>query len=343
MQHVAAELAARAADDRFAGTVLVTRSGDVVFEACHGLANRADAIPIRPETRFGLASITKMFTAVTVASLVERGLMGFGDHVVDLVPETRRPSTLDPAVTVHHLLSHTSGIADYFEEEHENDDYADLWRERPVSAMRRPADFLPLFGDLPAYRPPGERFQYSNAGFVLLGLVVEDIGGQPFIDAVTKAVFEPAAMADSGFLALDEVHPAVATGYLAPRQPGGPWRTNVYSIPVIGGADGGAFATAADLSRFLDAYARGQVVGPALRDVMLTPHAVFDDGADYGYGLILKHGPAGFGHGGGDPGAEGLVYRFPDLDANVVVLANVNGVAGDVRDLVVDALVAGQL
>src|SRR6185436_3241962 len=145
------------------------------FEGCYGLANRADAIPVRGRTRFGLASVTKMFTAVTVLDAVRRGLAGLDTPVVDILPPARRPATLLPDVTMHHLLTHTAGIAYYAEEDAEHPaalaDYADLWLDRPCYRMRQPADFLPMFGDLPPYRPPGQRFQYCNAGYVLLGLV----------------------------------------------------------------------------------------------------------------------------------------------------------------------------
>ena len=114
-----------------------------------------------------------MFTAVTVASLVRQGMVTFNTAVVDILPPARRPSTLRPDVTVHHLLTHTSGIADYFEESTVEDDeeYAELWRDRPTYRMREPADFLAIFADLPPYRGPGEAYQYSNAGYIVLGLI----------------------------------------------------------------------------------------------------------------------------------------------------------------------------
>jgi CubicO group peptidase (beta-lactamase class C family) len=154
------------------------------------------------------------------------------------------------------LLSHTSGIADYYEEEdeHEDDDFANVWTNRPSYRMPRPADFLPLFANLPPYRAPGQRFQYSNAGYILLGLIIEELTGAPYAEIVTQRVLQPAGMHASGFFALDEVRPDVAIGYLPPRQPGQPWRSNIFAVPSVGGADGGAFSNAADLDRFLTAY-----------------------------------------------------------------------------------------
>ncbi|GAB3595375.1 serine hydrolase [Angustibacter peucedani] len=321
------------------GAVLVTRAGSTVFEACIGFADRASRTPFSPATRFGVASVTKMFTACAVVGLVRDGLLEFGTPVVDVLPPGRRPGTLRDDVTVHHLLSHTSGIADYSEEDESSPrylaDYGSLWTSLPSYSMTRPADFLPLFGDVPPYRPPGQQFQYSNAGFVVLGLVVEEVTGRPYTEVVQERVFDVAGMTSSGFFRLDEPVPDLAVGYTR-SGPGAPWRTNVYSIPVVGGADGGAMCTARDLDRFLRAYDDGTLLGP-LRDVVLTQHADRGEGWGEGYGVHLY--PDGrYGHGGGDPGVEILVHRWPDDDVHVVVALNVDiGLAGEVRDAVLEA------
>lgn len=325
-----------AAQRDLSGVALLTRGGEVLFEGAYGLANRADRVPVHMGTRFGLASFTKMFTAVAVTSLVRESRLGFDTPVVDLLPPGRRPARLRVDVTAHHLLCHTSGIADYAEEEDDRLDYAAIWHDRPSYRMLRPADFLPLFGDLPPYRAPGERLQYSNAGYVLLGAVVEEVTGQAYTDVVAERVFGPAGMADSGFFRLDEARPDIATGYLPPERPGEPWRSNIYSIPVIGGADGGAFATAGDIVRFLRAYDAGVLVGPQLRDAMLTPHARESDELAMGYGVWLRgDGPTRqYGHGGGDPGVEVIARHLPGPDVTAVALCNVSsGLAGEVRDL----------
>ena len=320
------------------GRVLLTRAGTTLFEGSYGLADRAAGVPVTARTRFGIASVTKMFTAVAVADLVRGGRLAFDDRVVDLLPPGRRPSTLRDDVTVHHLLCHTSGIADYCEEDEDSpayvEDYGTLWDARPSYAMLRPADYLPIFGDLPPYRPPGERWQYSNAGYVVLGLVVEEVTRRDYTAVVEERVLERAGMTSSGFFRFDEARPDVAVGYL-PREPGHEvWRSNIYRVPVVGGPDGGAFCTAGDLDRFLTAYGDGSLLGPTIHTV-LTPHADVGDGFTSGYGVI--HAPDGrYGHGGGDPGVEAIVHRFP-ADANLVVLCNMEGLAGQVRDAVLDA------
>ena len=321
------------------GTVLITAGGTTVFEGCYGLADRAAGLPVTPRTRFGLASLTKSFTAVAVADLVTAGRLGFHDAVVDVLPPQRRPATLRPDVTVHHLLTHTSGIADYAEEDEDCPgyvaDYGSLWVDRPAYRMLRPADFLPLFGDRPPYRGPGERWQYSNAGYVVLGLVVEEVAGSAYTEVVQERVFDRAGMTASGFFRLDEARPDVAVGYLPRSTPDEPWRTNIYSVPVIGGADGGAFSTARDLDLFLRRIADGSLLGAA-QEAVLARHADAGDGFWFGYGLV--HHPDGrFGHGGGDPGVEVIVHRFPDDDAHLVVLCNGEGLLDDVRAAVLAA------
>ncbi len=322
----------------FSGTVLVTRGDATLFSGCYGWANRADKVPVTTRTRFGLASITKMFTAVATVSLMAENRLPYDTPVVELLPAERRPSTLRDDVTVHHLLTHTSGMADYFDEETE-DDYSRLWATRPSYAMRTTADFLPLFADLPPYTAPGVAWRYSNAGYIMLGLLIEELSAQPYPVVVSERVFAPAGMADSGFLALDEVHPDVATGYSRPSVPGGPWRSNIYSVPALGGPDGGALATAADVDRFLRYYANGELLSPDLRDLMLTPCATGAMGGEYGYGVHLLSGPAGalWGHDGGDPGVEAIAYHLPERGLNVIALCNMEYMVGRVRDLILAA------
>ena len=320
----------------FSGIAAVHRGGIAEFVGCYGLANRSDEVPVRPGTRFALASASKMFTAAAVASLVRDGRVGFGTPVVEVLPPERRPATLRPDVTVHHLLSHTSGIADYAEEEDEDADYAALWVDRPVSAMLRPADFLPMFGDLPPYRPPGGRWHYSNAGYIVLAQIVEELTGQEFPAAVAERVFGPAGMSSSGYFRTDDVRPDVAVGYLERKSPDQPWRTNVHATPVIGGGDGGANSTAADLDRFLRAYDDGTLFGTALRDEMLTPRAEPWPNVGYGYGVYLL-ADGMFGHNGGDPGTTAVVQWVPAADVSIVVLCNAEVEEMELRDLLLAA------
>ncbi|MCE7079633.1 serine hydrolase [Streptomyces sp. ST2-7A] len=331
----------------FSGTVLITRRGGTVMEAHRGAADRGSGVPIGSRTRFGLASVTKMFTATALLSLLPDPLRDLDTPVVDLLPARLRPVELHPGVAVRHLLTHTSGVADYFEEETATEDwvaeFAALWSERPVYRVTRPTDFLPLFADLPPHGPPGSRYRYSNAGYILLGLVLEQLTGTDYRQAVAERVFAPAGMRETGFPAADEILPDLATGHLRPRAPGQPWRSNVFAVPAVGGPDGGAFATAADLDRFLTAYAEGRVLAPDLVAGALRPAARVDGETAMGHGVyLLGEGTTrSFGAVGADPGVEAIIRRYPGPGVNTVILANVNDCAREIDALVREAVTGG--
>ena len=331
-----AQLRAQATADDVSGSVLLTVAGHTIFHGCYGLADRAANVAISPATRFGLASVTKMFTAAAIADQVSAGRLALNDRLVEQLPPEKRPSTLRSDVTVAHLLLHTSGIADYAEEDDTAPsylaDYASLWENRPSYRMLHPLDFLPLFADLPPYRPPGQSWQYCNAGYILLAVLLEHLTGRSYTDVVEDRVFDRAGMSASGFFRLDEPRPDVAVGYLNPESPGSIRRTNIYSIPVIGGGDGGAFSTASDLDRFLRSIDDHSLLGDLTQE-MLEPRQALGDGYRHAYGFIYY--PDGrYGHGGGDPGVACLVHHFPHDDANLIALCNVETWAAQLRDAV---------
>jgi CubicO group peptidase (beta-lactamase class C family) len=301
------------------GTVLLTEAGVPVARYCLGLADRAAGTQVTPSTRFQTASVSKMFTAAAVLDQVAQGTVTIGTPVVEVVPADRRPRSLSADVTVHHLLCHTSGMADYFEEDESlpnaGTDYGALWQSIPPARVERPADFLPLYGDLPAYCPPGELWRYSNAGYVLLAELLEQLTGGTCTEVIEERVLRPAGMVDSGFDRSDEPRPESAVHYL----PSG--RTNVHSVPVVGGGDGGCVCTASDLVRFCRALAERTLLG-GLTEVATQRQATIEDGWSYGYGLMVY--PDGrWGHGGGDPGVSAVVNHWPQRDVTVVALCNV--------------------
>src|SRR5690606_6940005 len=187
------------------------------WTAARGFANRADERPNAIDTRFGIASGSKLFTAVAICQLVEEGKLNFGDRLSDLLPKTFP----DFNVTIHQLLTHTSGIPDYFDEQ-VMDDFEDLWKQQPMYLMQTASDFIPLFKDQPLMFQPSERFHYNNAGFIVLGLIVEQLTGSDFTDVVQERNFGPANMLNSGYFRLDRLPGQTAFGYIEEE---GEWRT----------------------------------------------------------------------------------------------------------------------
>jgi CubicO group peptidase (beta-lactamase class C family) len=317
------ELAAGLRALEFSGVATVAGPHGLIAEVAMGLADRANGVEIEPETRFGIASVGKLFTATALVSLFEQGAASLADRVVDLLPAARRPSALDERMTLEHLLTHTSGMADYVDEV-AGERYEDLWLTWNPAIVRRPIDLLPMFADRPPLAAPGEQVRYNNAAFVLLGLALEALTSRPYEQVVEMEVFEPSGMTATGFPALDDVAPGLAIGYQPPDDAVDAWRTNVYAIPARGQPDGGAYSTTGDLLRFLDAWLAGRLTGTHWRDEMMRPR-VRDEEAHWGLSVLhLGEGArARFGHGGTDPGASARLAFYPESGLRIAVLSNV--------------------
>lgn len=317
----------------FSGVVLVVDRGSPRYERAIGYANRSEQLPNLLTTRFGTASGTKTFTAVAIGQLVARGLISFDQPLVTCagVPLP----WVDPRVTLHHLLTHTSGVPDYFDEA-TMDDYAALWQDTPMYRIRRSADLLPLMRDRPMQFQPGARFHYNNGGYVLLGLVVEHLTGMSLPEYMAEHLFGPAGMRDSGYFATDQLPARTAYGYVDDDHGTG-WRTNIFAIPIIGGGDGGAYVTAPDVIAFWRALLSNALLPAPLTQTMLTPHTAADEGMSYGYGVWMKQLPDGaLRHSmvGGDPGVSFRAMCYPDRDLQIVVIGNVSSGAGRIADAI---------
>ena len=212
---------------QFSGSIFVENREAVLADASYGYANRAEQLDNQAGTRYGIASGCKLFTAVAICQLVEEGKLSF-DMSLQQCLDVEFPN-FNERITIHHLLTHTSGVPDYFDEE-AMDDFEELWIEQPMYHIRRLQDFLPLFQHRHMKFVPGERFHYNNAGFILLGLIVEKVSGLVFTDYVQTQIFQKAGMMDSGYFALDALPAKTALGYIECED--GTWKTNIYSLPV---------------------------------------------------------------------------------------------------------------
>lgn len=293
--------------------------------------------------RFDTASITKLFTSVAALRLVDQGRLDPDRPVTEIVDLAG--TAISPRVTVRHLLTHTSGIADDADEE-AGESYEALWVDRPVYSVTRTRDFLPQFADKPANFAPGEGCRYCNVGYVLVGLVIEEITATAYRDHVRGEVFARAGMTASGFYDRREAEPLVAEGWDplvdgAGRITG--WKQNIFSYPPIGSPDAGAHTTAEDLVRFLRAVRAGELLSAELTRQFLTPqvrHHDRDDGGSvwYGFGLefILDRDGSvrNYYKDGVNAGVRGIVRHYPGQDLDVAVLSNAErGGSAVIRDI----------
>ncbi|MEC3884769.1 serine hydrolase domain-containing protein [Halobacillus sp. HZG1] len=305
----------------FLGSVVVKQGEGVVYSEGFGYRNIAEKLPNQKDTKFGIASGSKLFTAVAIAQLVEQNQFAYDTPVHQLLEQ--RPHCIDERVTIHHLLTHTSGIPDYFDEA-VMDDFSELWEEKPMYKMENLEDFLPMFVNKEKMFEPGERFHYNNAGFIVLGLVVEAVANQSYVTYVTENIFKAAGMQDAGHYRLDQLPGNTALGYI---QKDGVIKTNVYDVPVVGGSDGGAFVTGPDMTVFWEALLGGKLMGADHVERLLTKHIKVKSSTSYGYGLWLDDvkEQTVYHVMGYDPGVQFHSCVYPEQQAIVTVLSNKGG------------------
>ena len=320
----------------YSGVISLFHQGKAAFNHAYGLANRSEQIPNRLNTRFGIASGGKIFTATAVGLLVQAGKLKFDQPVIEFLAEEM--PNLSDKVLVRHLISHTSGVPDYFDET-VMDDYEAFWLDKPVYTMLEARDFLPLMKDQPMQFEPGSQFVYNNSAFVLAGLLVEKVSGQVFQDFVEENVFGPAWMRASGYFRTDQLPQHTAIGYITE---GESWRSNMFAIPVIGHGDGGPYTTTADMNRFWSAFFGKKFFKEDVLREFLTPQIKVGDDGLFHYGLgcwISDLKECRFYYVlGEDPGVEFYSGYYPDLDLQITLTANQNGSLWDMVKVIRDEI-----
>jgi CubicO group peptidase (beta-lactamase class C family) len=305
------------AADRFSGAILIARHGKAIFQKAFGLANRTDNLPNRLETRFNLGSMNKMFTAIAIMQLVEQGKLALTDPVAKHLPDytNREVAT---RVTVDHLLSHTSGMGDYF----------NALFSRHREPMRRVSDFLPFLINEPLAFAPGTKWQYSNAGYIVLGLIIEKVSGQDYYNYVKAHIYEPAGMSKTGHRFSQQEQGEVAIGYSRRRGRGASAQNGpgdfVPARPESGSPAGGGYSTVLDMLQFDGALRNHKLVSAKITALMTHAKKLDERGFGYAYGFgnHVINGQRLLGHNGGAPGIGAQFDDYPDLGYTVVILSN---------------------
>jgi CubicO group peptidase (beta-lactamase class C family) len=288
------------------GTVLVGRNGRPLLAEAYGPASRTYGVPNRVETTFSVASMGKMFTAVAIAQLVDDGKVALDDKLAEYVPDLPTPEAAQK-IEIRHLLTHTSGMGNYWRAAEQNPDAA------PIDLIR---------GESLQFEP-GTNSRYSNAGFIALGEVIETVADTTYTGYLDEHVFGPAGMTDTYVRRPGNVHPEVATGYdKAYTETGTRFRRTS-----IGGSEGspsgGANSTVLDLLRFATALQQGTLVDPEVLRTFTTRSELAR--GPYGYGFGARENDTIYGHNGGFPGVSALMEVYRESGFVVVVLGNRSG------------------
>lgn len=299
-------------DNDFSGCVTVTDGEETIFDECRGLAERRFNVPVDHETKFHIASMGKMFTAVAIAQLVEAGKLSWEDTLALWVPEYP-DQAVAKKISVWQLLHHTSGLGDYIVPE--------LFEHR--KKFVDPVDYLDLIARQPKVGEPGGEWSYSNSGYVVLGRIIENVSGESYFDYIRRHVFAPAGMTDSGFDRLDDIVPKLAVGYYREGPFSTEWKADWFENVYAAAPDGGGYSTTADLVRFSAALRTGKLVQPAtLAKMFADPVPAGPGGYAAGFGDRLSHGRHIRGHAGGIEGTDANLAIVWETGATVVVTSN---------------------
>jgi D-alanyl-D-alanine carboxypeptidase len=293
------------AADEFSGCVLVAKNWVPIFRKAYGLACKRYNVPNRINTKFNLGSLNKLFTKVAIMQLAEQQKLSLENSISKYVP--KYPSNVAEKVTINHLLGHTSGMGDYFNDRFE----ASKYRLRTVD------DFLNLFINDPLTFEPGTRTQYSNAGYVVLGKIVEVVSGQDYYDYVREHIYRKVGMNDSDHYELDASTPNLAMGYTKISDTGnileGPRRNNIFSIGVKGSPAGGGYSTVNDMLQFGAALFNCKLLNRKYTEPLIQPpHAQTTDEAK----------PRMFRAAGGAAGIGTMFKICLDLGYASIILSN---------------------
>ncbi|MFC2156451.1 serine hydrolase domain-containing protein [Acidobacteriota bacterium] len=300
-------------NNTFSGTVLIAKKDKVLYSAAAGEASKRYHIPNNIDTKFNLGSMNKMFTSLSIMKLVEDGKLALDDTLDNYLDESWLPKDKTSKITIHHLLSHTSGLGSYFNRKYMESSRL-LWEALD--------DYKPLVESERLAFTPGDRFRYSNTGMFLLGVVIEKVTGEDYFDYIRENIYSPAGMKNSDCYEMNRPVENLAIGYSPDPQNHWGWKNNIYDHVVKGGPAGGGFSTVKDLHLFAQAVLKEKYVSRKSLEKMWTDQAQ----SNYGYGFGIDEGPQGkiVGHSGGFSGINSNLDIFVDSGYIVAVMSNVD-------------------
>jgi CubicO group peptidase (beta-lactamase class C family) len=309
----------KAAEDTFAGAVIVAKDGVPIFAETRGLADRETGEPNTLDTKFRIASMGKMFTAVSTMKLVEDGKINLDDTLDKYLPDYPN-NDVASKVTIRQLLNHTSGLGDIFTDEYYKD----------PSKFKETADYIKANADNPLGAEPGTKFAYSNYGYVLLGAIIEKASGQPYESFLKEKIFDPLGMKDTGMRPEHEHVEGRSKGYTSETQAkdeasaGPPYKSNEDTLPYKPTSAGGSYSTANDLLKFANALKDNKLISEETKKLMITPTQKDNP---FAYGSIEREnndGEKSYGHAGGAEGMSSDLQIFEKSGYAVISLSNLD-------------------
>ncbi len=330
MQELIRRIEQTAAETEFSGVVSIFKDTSTVFNKAFGYRDLKNKLPNTTHTRFGIASGTKGFTALGMGVLIDRGVIALDTSLTEI--DAGYTEFVDSRATIYHLLTHTSGIYDYYDEEIEQD-FDHFSVEIPWCQLETPSDYLPLFLGKPMKFLPGERYSYSNGGYVFLGILIEKLTGMLYRDFMHEHVLQRASMPHSGFFAFNDLPENTANGYLEDRK-----TTNIYQLPLRGAGDGGMYTTTTDLCAFWDGLFSNKILSKELTETYLKTHCKLNDKSGYSCGFYKRLDDSMFSLVGSDAGVGFDSRYLPQEKLVINILSNITDGEEDMRETILDYL-----
>lgn len=317
------------ADNDLSGSVLIAQGDKPIYERAFGFADAKRATKITENTRFSMASGSKMFTAIAIAQLAEKGKLSYSDPISKYFPDFPDMAFAKKA-TVHHLLSHTSGVKEYW-----TDEYRKNWKY--ITDVKQ---MLPWVYKVGTEFEPGTKFQYSNSNFILAGLIVEKVSGIDYYSYVRKGITEPLGMTITDFYLRDG-----SVSNLAEFLKKGASGWEVADHGARGTSAGGCYSTARETLKFARGFVGGKLISKdSLSTLIISKTRVVNAPMDYGYGFEINNegNVRSYGHGGIASGINFAFRYFPGEDLTLVIFNNQdNGAYDDLRKNIVK-LITGE-
>ncbi len=297
---------------KFSGAVLVAHRDEVLLSKGYGMANREHDVENTPETVFRLGSMTKPFTAIAIMQLVEEDRISVEDTVSQYFPDFPNGQTM----TIHHLLSNTSGIPDYIT----------MQEYEPIMTHHKSVkELIALFRDKPLQYEPGADFNYSNSNWILLGAIIEQVRGESYADVIRQHIFEPASMSHSGYAWEQPFIKHRASGYIDTGA--GILNAEVVHESTMHGA-GALYSTVEDLYHWDRAlYSEKLLRQATLRQIFTPVQTINGQGYGYGWSSETLHQRHSISHSGGIPGFVSNIARFVDEGVVIIILSNLGSAA----------------
>lgn len=321
-----------AKQDAFSGAVLIAKGRKILLEKAYNYAHLGFKVPNTTKTKFGMASMGKMFTSVAIMQLIEKGKLSLQDKVGKILPKYPNKRVREK-VSIHHLLTHTSGIPNFMTKD---------FYEASKDQYRNIHDFSGLYQSKPLLFSPGDRFSYTNSGYLVLGLIIEKLSGKKYDEYLQENIFRPAKMENTANF--DSDHPVEnrAVGYTLSNVHSSGWKNNWFMGAVKGGPAGGGYTTLHDMFLFAQAL-QDQVLLSEKNVEILTTSKMDNKNWGYGYGFqcFAPNEQRIIGHSGGHWGIGSELRIFVESGYITVVLTNRDINAGflDARYFIQDQLV----